>query len=482
MSIFNHKKIVLSILFVFCFFVFNFNISKAYACNIISAEIAPYSTQTANWYTDNVRPNVNITIKTSACAGQNAEISLVEDDTVGIDDDVAGLDNQSFLISPASTPTNPNQIQIETTEINLRAGETECESFPGTANDCDYFLDITVGTNSLNTESQPFGTLNYDCDGACDENWQIINLPSSDETVIIHENTNQTNTDTEYKLLAPFPGFETFETDPEKNKCAFADYFNIFIKIFIGICAVLAMVYIIIGGMEYMTSELPSGKGNGKGTIVNAVLGLILALGSYAILNTLNPRLLEVCLNQMPKAIVFHDDIPQEMKDGKYCGKYTANADWPQAASITDQSKLDATIRQSLSTKSVSVNPGNCSKVGQQSCTSLDGIDTSAINTIADNCKTSNGNTYCPITITGGTECWLHSTKTSHMPGSSTMDIRESGPLNKYITGGIDKSGKNIQSNFPNDGKIYTKDGIKFMAETMGQTGSTTAKHWHVTK
>jgi hypothetical protein len=53
-----------------------------------------------------------------------------------------------------------------------------------------------------------------------------------------------------------------------------------------------------------MTSELVSGKQAGKQRILNAILGLVLALGSYAILNTLNPDLLNVSLSNLPVATI----------------------------------------------------------------------------------------------------------------------------------------------------------------------------------
>jgi hypothetical protein len=47
-----------------------------------------------------------------------------------------------------------------------------------------------------------------------------------------------------------------------------------------------------------MGSSLPSGKESGRGTITNAILGLILALGAYLIIFTINPNLLNFCLDQ----------------------------------------------------------------------------------------------------------------------------------------------------------------------------------------
>jgi hypothetical protein len=130
-------------------------------------------------------------------------------------------------------------------------------------------------------------------------------------------NTKNTN----YQLLAPLPceygdlgcsipdgkgGYElkTFDASQPNNMGV---YLNLMIKLFIGLCAVLSVVMIIIGGLEYMTSELVHTKEAGKEKIVNALLGLLIALGAYTLLYTINPDLLnsDLCIS------------PQVMKDGK---------------------------------------------------------------------------------------------------------------------------------------------------------------------
>lgn len=112
-------------------------------------------------------------------------------------------------------------------------------------------------------------------------------------------------TNNKYHLLAPLPcdstanppipgckdgKLETF--DPTGGGNNFGRYLNVMIKIFIGICAVLAVVMIVIGGVEYMTSELAHTKESGKDRITHAILGLVIALGAYALLFTINPDLL----------------------------------------------------------------------------------------------------------------------------------------------------------------------------------------------
>lgn len=71
--------------------------------------------------------------------------------------------------------------------------------------------------------------------------------------------------------------------------------FNNMYSIAIGIGSVVAVVMIVIYGFKYMTSE--SGGGNLqklKSRITNVVLGLLLLVGIYVILNTINPNLLDV--------------------------------------------------------------------------------------------------------------------------------------------------------------------------------------------
>lgn len=116
------------------------------------------------------------------------------------------------------------------------------------------------------------------------------------------QETSSKKTDTTYKFLAPLSDKLTvFESAKD---CALGEYLNILIKILIGFSAVLAMVMITIGGIEYMTSELVSSKKAGIERITNAILGLVLALSAFLILNTINPKLLNVCLDKLPEARV----------------------------------------------------------------------------------------------------------------------------------------------------------------------------------
>ncbi len=68
-------------------------------------------------------------------------------------------------------------------------------------------------------------------------------------------------------------------------------------KFGVGLAAAIAIVLIIIGGFQYATTDAIGGKEDGKERIRNAIGGLLLALFSFLILNTIDPRLTSVDFN-----------------------------------------------------------------------------------------------------------------------------------------------------------------------------------------
>lgn len=260
------------------------------------------------------------------------------------------------------------------------------------------------------------------------------------------ESANATITNSTYHLLAPLPevplDFSANEPD------AFGDYLNIMIKLFIGLCAVLAVIMIVIGGIEYMTSELPGTKSHGKERITGAVFGLVLALGAYALLNTINPSVLNtnVAIDPAIIQVDIGNDIPQMPVNGKY-GIYPIGTDWGAVAGpATDLQQWRVTIQRGN---------GDCIKVGQPNCTSTRGLDPSILETIRLTCPT------CLLILTGGTEFWLHSLTTSHRPRSSTVDLVTTDSLTSYI---MDKNTTPVYMH------RYSKNGTSFLYE---------GTHWH---
>lgn len=89
-----------------------------------------------------------------------------------------------------------------------------------------------------------------------------------------------------YFPLAPLPG-----TTDSKGSVNLNTYIPAVFNLTIGIAGVLAVIMIIIGGVEYMTTDAIGGKSDAKGRISNALLGLLLVLISWILLHTINPKL-----------------------------------------------------------------------------------------------------------------------------------------------------------------------------------------------
>lgn len=96
----------------------------------------------------------------------------------------------------------------------------------------------------------------------------------------------------DYTVLAPLPGI-TKSGDTTDLQTYLPAIFNLSI----GIGAVLAFVMITFGGIMYATSDSITGKNDGRKYVEDAIWGLILVIGAYAILFTINPDTLKFSLN-----------------------------------------------------------------------------------------------------------------------------------------------------------------------------------------
>lgn len=203
-----------------------------------------------------------------------------------------------------ATATSNKSIGGEIVSFSLYGANVTCQ-MPNSpqAQTCSTTLvaPFTLGTFPLNANIN-IDNVNYDSNSI-----SITINPETDPVILTGGTTNNTetsnqDTDTTYKPLAPLPGLGDTPYDTQTD-CALGNYLNIIIKLILGISAVLAMVMITMGGIEYMTSELISSKEAGKETLKNAILGLLIALGAYLILNTINPQLLNIC-PKLPEAVI----------------------------------------------------------------------------------------------------------------------------------------------------------------------------------
>jgi len=245
---------------------------------------------------------------------------------------------------------------------------------------------------------------------------------------------------TVYNLLAPIGNLVCIDTNtanPAKG-CAsggIGDYLNIIFKLAIGLCAALAVVMIIINAVKYMGHESVFGKTEAIGNIWNCVLGLFIALGAYALLNTINPDLLgskgvtvsNVTINVDP-------DAPQPIpSDGQpYPGTTYKKGDaFPSPAVPATDNTSDFWIRSYLNGLGISVTKAACVNVGDYDCTSLYNLNYKYVYALKQACSN------CELNITGGTEFWRHGLNSvkSHYPGGWVVDLAKTSTLTAYVHG-----------------------------------------------
>lgn len=86
-----------------------------------------------------------------------------------------------------------------------------------------------------------------------------------------------------------------------QNTVNFETYVQNMINLLIALSAVAAVVMIVWGGIEYMTTSSISGKGAGLDKVRHAIYGLLLVLCSFLILQTIDPRLTAIPTTLVPK-------------------------------------------------------------------------------------------------------------------------------------------------------------------------------------
>ncbi len=169
----------------------------------------------------------------------------------------------------------------------------------------------------------------------------------------------------------------------------------------IAACVALAVVMIIFGGIELMTTDSWSGKSDGKNKITNAIEGLAIAFLSWLLLFTINPQLVKFTDNQLLQK----GPVPQ-----------TSTNIAPSVGALTDQAARD----QLTSAGIPIISSGDCNDINNAKCTSFEGLPQKAVDGLinAEKWCTDNYTGGC-IRITAGTEIGHK----SHGVGIATVDI-----------------------------------------------------------
>jgi hypothetical protein len=266
-----------------------------------------------------------------------------------------------------------------------------------------------------------------------------------------------------YTVLAPLPG-----TTIDGSKTDLATYLPGLIRWSIGLAAAMAVVMITFGGIMYATTDAIYEKEDGKKYIEDALWGLILVIGAWVILNTINPQILILNLN--PGPIGPFDEVTGS-------GLVTDNVRGRNALEATDaQVAENSKVVRTLKDGGVSVNTWKaCSAdttTPQRGCTSVYGLPQKAVDgliAIKKDCG-------CNITVTGGTEYHgpVPNQAETHKPGNAVVDLDVDTNLSKYLEK-FDEKALNPTSNL----KVTTSNAV-YTYENTGDNGLSTAPHWHV--
>ncbi len=115
---------------------------------------------------------------------------------------------------------------------------------------------------------------------------------------------NGESSEVTYQPLVGIPGL----TDADKISMEL--YINTLYTIAISVAAFLAVVKIILAGLKYMLSEVVTNKEDAKKDIKGALLGLMIVLGAWLILTTINPQLVNLQALQELEALQGLEPIP----------------------------------------------------------------------------------------------------------------------------------------------------------------------------
>jgi hypothetical protein len=273
----------------------------------------------------------------------------------------------------------------------------------------------------------------------------------------------------EYCLLAPLP---LNNGNLVKDSTKITEYIPQVLRLVIALAGAMAVIMLIFAGFQYISSEGFGKKSDAKEKIQNALLGLLLVIGSYSILYTINPDLLTLNLNINPvhRGTPLESETPENLPPAP--PGPTPTMDW-----FPDDQERYVLNRLGINIKG---NP-SCTTIGQSDCTSVYGIGTAVEEELAvlkESCKKNN----CNITITGGTEYWLHcvptslpkpcidlsTNKTRHIPGGGAVDLALDPGLLEFLK----KQGPGTTATSCSTGIMYVYNNYRYVLEN--------GDHFHV--
>lgn len=142
--------------------------------------------------------------------------------------------------------------------------------------------------------------------------------------------TGPQSSDLLYTPLEPIPGV----TDNNTNNYNIVVVLGNAFKLLLGLGALFAAGTLVYGGISYMVSEVVDAKAQAKKRMQAAVYGLLLLIGAWIILNTINPQLVRFNPNAIGTVTVAGS--PQSQQPGGLSSSFTSGTIGDSRSAIGD--------------------------------------------------------------------------------------------------------------------------------------------------
>lgn len=242
----------------------------------------------------------------------------------------------------------------------------------------------------------------------------------------------------------------------------FIDYLQSIYKLMFWVIAMVAVIMIVVGGIQYMGSDRLKNKAEGKDRIWKAIWGLLTVLLAWLIVYSINPDLVSLkidfssfSLNRSGSGSTAGLRTNTGIIDNSGQSNNGGTTTNGSASNLTDQE-----VRDRLSAAGIEVKAEN---------TSVAGLQPTTIDWIIDQ---KNQCPECGFVITGGTEAGHSSNHTN----GYKIDLRSNDSTNTYLNNLI-KEDFNSAGQVGNYAKYVSTDGqIVILNELSNPKGA----HWDI--
>lgn len=437
------------------------------------AKISVRSTNNSNPTFPNIIETTPV-FKTQPCAQLATTIKQTNSTKTSIsatlEVDTQGTISGSTRFSFSLTATKEGETPVQSTEAQTQVTITPTGATRVTTGN------VVINGLECETEYSIVGTSKTNGRNNAPSAAQVITTSACDSSLGTG-GTTQTTGNNVYEFLTPLPLGEGLTPQDsviigaagETSQNGILGILQRIFTIMLVVAIILAVVFMIIGGARYATGDSLGSKMGGKEIITNAITGLLFALLSWLLLNIINPDLLRFTLsipnigNKLTQGTSTPVGGPTNTIPGEGCPVGTTVEECYRLIMLDEPSK-----RSALNAANININASPCASPDPNTfgCTNI-GLLSSA--TLANIIKVKN-ECNCAITITGGTEYWLHSDGGNHKKFIALDLSLNSAQLNTFIRSKQSRGRSGVCS------ERFEYSGLLFCNEDIAGN----QPHWHV--